>query len=165
MTSSVVPVVMGSFFSFLLTNYCLGHFTERPCSPDVALGAYLMTHLQERCENCETTITPQWRKGWYSSILGRTVVLCNKCGLKYNKNQFCGYCMYIYYKEEDKKASGKWYVCSSCTRWVHASCEAKYGTGQAPSSKDPYVCPNCEPEKMTRNNYHTFHSGVCDVFN
>lgn len=71
---------------------------ERPCSPDVTLGAYFISHLNQICENCGVTETPQWRKGWYSNVLQHTVLLCNKCGLKYMKNQFCPYCMYVYYK-------------------------------------------------------------------
>src|SRR5437868_114074 len=48
-------------------------------SPDILLGAYLMSHLRTACENCGTTSTPQWRKGWFSGKL--TVML--------HKNSFC----------------------------------------------------------------------------
>jgi hypothetical protein len=119
---------------------------ERPCSPDIMLGAYLVTHLQQRCENCGITDTPQWRKGWFSNILNRSVVLCNACGLKYNKNQFCPYCMYVYYKEEDKKSKNTWLICEACQRWVHAECEQQYGGKeqvQQWSQFHSYLCPGC----------------------
>jgi len=120
--------------------------SERPCSPDIMLGAYLVTHLQQRCENCGITDTPQWRKGWFSTILNRSVVLCNACGLKYNKNQFCPYCMYVYYKEEDKKSKNAWLICEACQRWVHVECEQQYG-GQEQvqqwSQFHSYLCPGC----------------------
>lgn len=32
---------------------------ERPQSPDVLLGAYLVSHLTQRCENCGEMKTPQ----------------------------------------------------------------------------------------------------------
>jgi len=105
---------------------------ERPQSPDVdlALGAYLVAHLQQRCENCLTSETPQWRKGWYSVLLQRSVVLCNACGLKFNKNQFCPYCMFVYYKEEERKYQhNNWVTCKTCQRWVHLVCENQYGDG------------------------------------
>jgi len=113
---------------------------DRPCSPDILLGAYLMTHLQQRCENCGILDTPQWRKGWFSDILNRYVVLCNACGLKYNKNQFCPHCRYVYYKEEDKK-SKDWLVCEGCGRWAHMECEQKYGNPITPGQA--YYCPGC----------------------
>jgi len=120
--------------------------TDRPCSPDIVLGAYLVTHLQQRCENCGITDTPQWRKGWFSTILARSVVLCNACGLKYNKNQFCPYCMYVYYKEEDKKSKNTWLICDTCQRWVHAECEQTHGGKEQVQQWNrfhTYLCPGC----------------------
>jgi len=117
---------------------------ERPCSPDVLLGAYLISHLQQRCENCGTPETPQWRKGWFSTLLNRSVVLCNACGLKYNKNQFCPFCMYVYYKEVDKKSKHTWLSCETCHRWVHIECERKCGGLEDLNVFQPYCCPTCK---------------------
>ena len=36
---------------------------ERGCSPDIMVGAYLISHFKSACENCGCTETPQWRKG------------------------------------------------------------------------------------------------------
>jgi len=99
---------------------------ERPSSPDILLGAYLISHLKTCCENCGATDTPQWRRGYYSEILGKYTNLCNKCGIKYNKNQFCLYCKYIYGKEQDK-ASNVWLTCNGCGRWSHIQCELSQG--------------------------------------
>lgn len=135
---------------------------ERPSSPDVAMGAYLMTHLQQRCENCLTSETPQWRKGWFSNLLNRSVVLCNACGLKFNKNQFCPYCMYVYYKEEDRKQTNTWVICRTCHRWVHMTCESQYGDGGfhfnlatnlngTNSMHKMYHCPSCRESSSTNS--------------
>lgn len=133
----------------------VGFGGDRPCSPDIMLGAYLVNHLQQRCENCGTGETPQWRKGWFSSILNRTVVLCNACGLKFNKNQYCPYCMYVYYKEEDKKAQNTWVSCDTCHRWVHIECELKYGA-EAVAGFQQYRCPACKnPSQFNAVNIST----------
>jgi len=119
---------------------------ERPSSPDIMIGAYLISHLQQRCEHCGTAETPQWRKGWFSSILNRCVVLCNACGLKYNKNQYCPYCMYVYYKEEDRNSKNKWTTCKSCSRWVHIECIRKFEEVHSivfKESNNSYFCPSC----------------------
>jgi len=116
---------------------------NRPCSPDIMLGAYLMSHLRHHCEHCGTQATPQWRKGWYSEVLGRSVLLCNACGLKYHKNQFCPYCKYVYGKEHSTKHEDGWICCRLCQRRVHTQCEFKYGGGTQFSSPNDYVCPSC----------------------
>jgi len=114
---------------------------ERSSSPDVIFGAYLMDHLIPKCENCGLTDTPQWRKGWYSDVLGRSVLLCNKCGLKYHKNQYCPYCHFVYGKELDR-SSQEWLSCKQCGRVVHMACEVKRGKF---SADDPvYRCPECK---------------------
>eukprot|EP01115_Flamella_aegyptia_P001448 TRINITY_DN123_c0_g1_i1.p1 TRINITY_DN123_c0_g1~~TRINITY_DN123_c0_g1_i1.p1 ORF type:complete len:179 (+),score=45.73 TRINITY_DN123_c0_g1_i1:325-861(+) len=95
--------------------------------PDILLGAYLMAHLRNTCENCGTTNTPQWRKGWYSALLGRTVLLCNACGIKYAKNQFCSHCNFIYSKEHgNHHDSDIWLTCATCYRWTHIDCEKRW---------------------------------------
>ena len=142
----------------------IGSTIERPCSPDVLLGAYLISHLQQRCENCGISNTPQWRKGWYSTILNRSVVLCNACGLKYNKNQFCPYCMYVYYKEVDKKSKNTWLTCEQCHRWVHIECERKCGDLSNFQPFQSYYCPSCRnnTNNSAENNTHSDH-GEADV--
>jgi len=128
---------------------------ERPCSPDIMLGTYLISHLRHFCENCGTLETPQWRKGWYSELLKRSVLLCNACGLKYHKNQYCPYCRYVYGKEEEK-ANGHWLTCQSCGRWVHMECEIRFESFMKnmnfkreeilPLHESSYTCPNCRKE-------------------
>ncbi len=154
-------------------------------SPDILLGAYLMTHLRNACENCGTTNTPQWRKGWYSGtyileiwnillfstivsrtqpccllrfvtfltltleILNRSVLLCNACGIKWAKKQFCPHCNYIYGKEVDKQ-SDAWLVCTSCSRWVHFDCEKRHREEMGVTSplslyNGQYFCSGCHP--------------------
>lgn len=100
-----------------------------------------MSHLRQYCENCATYDTPQWRTGWYSDVLGRPVLLCNACGLKYHKNQFCPYCFYVYGNREHNKTFNTWLTCTKCDRMVHVDCEAKYAGGHSQSHN--YVCPTC----------------------
>jgi hypothetical protein len=111
---------------------------ERPNSPDVLLGAYLVSHLRQHCENCGTLHTPQWRKGWHSEVLNHSVLLCNACGLKFHKNQFCPYCKFVYSKEQ--KINNTWLTCEYCARWVHCDCETKHGGFE---NSQPYACPDC----------------------
>lgn len=48
------------------------------------------------CSSCGTSKTPYWRDGW-----GGPVVLCNACGLRYQKfKKYCLTCKYIPRKEE-----------------------------------------------------------------
>jgi len=111
---------------------------EKSYSSDVLLGAYLMSHFRPHCENCGTLNTPQWRKGWFSEVLQHSVLLCNACGLKYHKNQFCPYCKFVYGKEQ--KLSNLWLICETCARWVHIECEKRFGGHEHHS---PYQCPDC----------------------
>jgi len=124
--------------------------TEGPADEDVLLGAYLMTHIRPYCENCGTLETPQWRKGWFSEVLNRSVFLCNACGIKYQKNQFCPYCKFIYGKQY--KTSNVWQVCSTCGRCVHVECENNYGNGQLLDPGVSYLCPEC------RKHSHSSHT-------
>jgi hypothetical protein len=32
--------------------------------------------------------------GWFSVVLQKHVLLCNACGLKYSKSQYCPYCYF-----------------------------------------------------------------------
>ena len=101
---------------------------------DIVIGIYLINHLKPHCENCYTNDTPQWRKGWYSYILKKNVPLCNACGIKYNKSQYCKICHFIY----DKKFSnGELFnICNLCKVWIHKKCDPKY-------YQDNYHCPQC----------------------
>lgn len=115
---------------------------------DINFGAFLISHFRQRCENCSTTDTPQWRKGWYSEVLGRSVCLCNACGLKYHKNQFCSYCHYIYgkdHEENEEMNKDEWLSCRTCSRWCHTACEDKYGSSESLRG-DGYCCPPCRGE-------------------
>ena len=130
-----------------------------PMSPDVSFGALLMSHLRNHCESCWTVDTPQWRKGWYSPILGRVVLLCNACGLKYHKNQFCSYCKFVYGKEIDK-TSPKFITCTECEKCVHVECEKRYGNWSIwakqyhmseSAIRAEYICAECSPAKCDKS--------------
>jgi hypothetical protein len=110
------------------------------------------------CAHCKTTVTPLWRKGW--SLNSKPVSLCNACGIRYSKNQFCPHCYYIYNKLEEpynaderrpdllapNRSIPTWIRCEQCFRWVHFKCEAekqrqdknlhKYSNGEWPSVFD-----------------------------
>ncbi len=108
--------------------------------------------------------TPQWRKGWFSPLLNRSVLLCNACGLKYHKNQFCPYCYFVYGKEHSEKHNHGWLTCNYCSRWVHVNCEQTVGTNnffvslsqafagtfykQSPDAQ--YLCPDCRTHSVKR---------------
>jgi hypothetical protein len=104
-----------------------------------------------RCAVCGDTDTPQWRKGWDTGVLSRTRVpvrslLCNACGLKYNKGHICQVCHKHAAVANDKpQVAG----CQQCSRRVHVACEIeKYDTfaqplrGKAEKSRG-YYCPTC----------------------
>jgi hypothetical protein len=112
------------------------------------------------CAHCKTTVTPLWRKGWTLNTNSKPVSLCNACGIRYSKNQFCPYCYYIYNKLEEpynaderrpdllapNRSIPTWIRCELCFRWVHFKCEAekqrqdkqvqKYTNGEWPSVFD-----------------------------
>eukprot|EP01117_Protostelium_nocturnum_P018464 TRINITY_DN7729_c0_g1_i1.p1 TRINITY_DN7729_c0_g1~~TRINITY_DN7729_c0_g1_i1.p1 ORF type:complete len:252 (-),score=50.22 TRINITY_DN7729_c0_g1_i1:131-793(-) len=118
---------------------------------DLALGAYLISHLRPYCENCGTFVTPQWRKGWQSGALHRSVLLCNACGLKFHKNQFCPYCHYVYGKEQEKLLEIEqtdWLTCKMCGRWVHSECERENGKMELVEDPDDYHCPGCRKTQV-----------------
>jgi hypothetical protein len=121
---------------------------------DPDLAAYLISHLQPFCENCGTRDTPQWRKGWYSKVLNRHHLLCNACGIRYNKQQFCPLCGYIYAKDKEAKNTREDYylACQACDRWTHLDCAKQIGeiSPDADGSNcDWYYCPDCKA-KMAR---------------
>ena len=106
---------------------------------DINLGAYLLDNLRERCENCRSLNSPQWRKGWYSTELCRKVTLCNACGIKFAKKQFCCYCMEIYSATANKMKY--WLKCYNCKRYSHTLCEKNNKKGIIKSRR--YVCYQC----------------------
>lgn len=113
---------------------------------EIMLGSYLLAHLRRFCENCGCQSSPQWRKGWYSDIFSRPVQLCNACGIKFTKQQFCMYCHYIYGKEQEKlhQADQKeWLSCQTCGRWSHTDCERRCGSATAAEDPKTYNCGNC----------------------
>eukprot|EP01118_Nematostelium_gracile_P003612 TRINITY_DN14177_c0_g1_i1.p1 TRINITY_DN14177_c0_g1~~TRINITY_DN14177_c0_g1_i1.p1 ORF type:complete len:179 (+),score=21.53 TRINITY_DN14177_c0_g1_i1:50-538(+) len=127
-----------------------------PCkgcsTTDIDLGAYLISHMRNICENCGSLSTPQWRKGWYSEVLSRSVLLCNACGLKYHKNQYCPYCKYVYGKEHDRIEDG-WLTCQTCGRWVHEKCENEHNPNNSnrQDSARGYCCPGCKGDRHLTN--------------
>jgi hypothetical protein len=49
-----------------------------------------------KCTSCQQTVTPYWRDGWAEDVM-----LCNACGLRFQKfAQRCHSCMYIPRKED-----------------------------------------------------------------
>jgi len=110
----------------------LQHRCSSPMAEDEVMGAYLLSSLNTKaiqtCANCGNADTPLWRKGWYDTLLSKHVMLCNACGLKYAKNQYCPYCKYVYKMNQDVHAQREqWLNCTQCRRWVHSECERKYG--------------------------------------
>lgn len=89
---------------------------------------------------CQTSQTPLWRKGWVAPD-GRTIMLCNACGLHYKKGHSCTYCNQIYRESDADDNSNPWIGCDRCSRWTHQKCEEK--AGFECKSGSPYMCPEC----------------------
>lgn len=54
------------------------------------------SHELCRCSSCNQSVTPYWRDGWSEDVM-----LCNACGLRFQKfAQRCMYCKYIPRKED-----------------------------------------------------------------
>lgn len=54
------------------------------------------SHELCRCSSCNQSLTPYWRDGWADDVM-----LCNACGLRFQKfAQRCMYCKYIPRKED-----------------------------------------------------------------
>eukprot|EP01080_Neovahlkampfia_damariscottae_P005957 gene5957-9956_t len=90
-------------------------------------------------EKCKTSITPLWRKGWTNKE-GKSVMLCNACGLHYKKGHFCQFCQQIYKESEADDKENPWIGCERCSRWVHKNCDV-----EKPELKDgeSYKCAEC----------------------
>lgn len=89
---------------------------------------------------CQTSQTPLWRKGWVNSD-GKTVMLCNACGLHYKKGHYCMYCNQIYRESDADDHSNPWIGCDRCSRWVHQNCEEQ--NGHDCKKQKSYLCPDC----------------------
>ncbi|PRP77442.1 centrosomal protein [Planoprotostelium fungivorum] len=125
--------------SFVFAHHHHAH--EHPCME------------QMYCHNCMTTDTPQWRTGWESKTSGGLVPLCNACGLRYYKKQFCRHCQYIYSKTEQSKSFGSWLTCTDCSRLVHLTCENEKGsdTSSISLSTWSYKCQDCTQPKVNKS--------------
>jgi hypothetical protein len=64
-------------------------------------------------EKCRTSATPLWRKGWTTKE-GKSVMLCNACGLHYKKGHFCQFCHQIYKESESDDKENPWIGCERC---------------------------------------------------
>ncbi|KAL9645944.1 hypothetical protein ABK040_015109 [Willaertia magna] len=94
---------------------------------------------------CKTSQTPLWRKGWTTKE-GKTVMLCNACGLHYKKGHYCIYCNQIYKESDADDKEEPWIGCDNCHRWVHQNCERKNGFEIKPNG---YLCPCCRNQNVT----------------
>lgn len=101
-----------------------------------------MRQTTQCCGNskCQTTQTPLWRKGWFSHD-GKTVMLCNACGLHYKKGHYCMYCNQIYRESDADDSNNPWIGCDRCSRWVHQKCEEANGHNW--TQHGSYQCPDC----------------------
>ncbi len=86
------------------------------------------------CVSCTTTKTPLWRKGWWDEECGMHVLLCNACGMKYSKGQFCQICHTLVYGRQVAESTPL-ARCEECLQYSHAECEAQEsGVEPAPIS-------------------------------
>lgn len=92
----------GGSMSHLVPNALLSSLSRRISTSS--------THPGCTCASCESTITPYWRDGWSPSVM-----LCNACGLRYQKfARRCPTCVYIPRKEDSLGEN-----CIRCgTKWV-----------------------------------------------
>lgn len=91
------------------------------------------------CVNCGVKQTSCWRS--ITDNKGNRFDLCNKCGLKYRKGNFCQCCLYIYYVSETKNDSSDdtWVKCLYCPRKSHKVCLEKQSENNV-----LYICNNCK---------------------
>jgi hypothetical protein len=98
-------------------------FEDRNITDDIELGAMLLCALSPTCASCGTRETPQWRRGWYSHAFGKIMDLCNACGIKYQKSQYCGICRKVYNALQVRyEHRHLWTCCNSCGGAIHISC-------------------------------------------
>lgn len=78
----------GNSLSHLVPNKLLSTLSRRISANS--------SHEQCRCSSCNQSVTPYWRDGWAEDVM-----LCNACGLRFQKfAQRCMYCKYIPRKED-----------------------------------------------------------------
>lgn len=78
----------GTSLAHLVPNRLLMRVSRRISSHSAADGC--------SCTSCHQTVTPYWRDGWAEDVM-----LCNACGLRFQKfAQRCLSCMYIPRKED-----------------------------------------------------------------
>jgi len=88
------------------------------------------------CPNCHTITSTLWRN---CEIRGKSLHLCNACGLRYKKGKFCPLCCYVYYDTEPN--SRDWERCTKCNHWSHKFCLQNDNSSSSVTSN--YVCPLC----------------------
>lgn len=105
------------------------------CEIDIA---YSLARLSGPiCSNCYTRMTPQWRKGTYNNFMDKYAQLCNSCGLKFSKGQYCDYCFKIYGLSAIDKSL--YYTCTDCGKMDHIDCVGDY-------TIESYKCVRCQRE-------------------
>lgn len=78
----------GNSLSHLVANKLLSTLSRRISANS--------SHELCRCSSCNQSVTPYWRDGWSEDVM-----LCNACGLRFQKfAQRCMYCKYIPRKED-----------------------------------------------------------------
>jgi hypothetical protein len=92
----------GGSMSHLVPNALLSTLSRRISTSSAHPGC--------TCASCDSTITPYWRDGWSPNVM-----LCNACGLRYQKfARRCPSCVYIPRKEDSLGEN-----CIRCgTKWV-----------------------------------------------
>jgi hypothetical protein len=124
---------------------------EEYLDSDLYAAALILTRIRKGCTNCGAQTSPTWRFGWYYEPLRKHVSLCNACGLKYSKKQYCAGCKFIYgnnCQHRQEMLDGKWFRCSGCNHYSHTKCLVEEKTTECPVQNvidiNHYKCPNCE---------------------
>lgn len=105
-------------------------------------AAYLLYTVGKRCANCLVDQSPVWRRGWYDALSHSNVFLCNACGLKYLKKQYCPYCCAVYCVG-DLGTGAHWIQCQGCLSHCHVKC-AQEVLGNSALDKPLRSCGKCE---------------------
>lgn len=100
--NSMTETGYGGSLSHLVPNRLLTNLSRR-----ISVSA---AHTGCVCASCDITMTPYWRDGWSADVM-----LCNACGLRYQKfARRCPSCVYIPRKEDSMAEA-----CVKCaTAWV-----------------------------------------------
>lgn len=65
-----------------------------------AFDLYLLRRSSPQCVNCGTEQSCLWRRGPHVKRLKKYLPLCNACGLKFAKGQYCKKCGFVYHYRE-----------------------------------------------------------------